>query len=88
MAFFLKSSQKLDPTQLTLQAAVIYPVTSGFEFIDEGNYTNEISANDGHQASPHIARRIRLCSVAGNTVWSIVRISIAIAMVFEGSAEM
>ena len=39
-------------------------------------------------ASPHIARRIRLCGVAGNTVWSIVRTSIAIAMVFEGSAEM
>ena len=29
-----------------------------------------------------------ICTVAGNTVWSIVQISIAIAMVFEGSAEM
>ena len=29
-----------------------------------------------------------ICSVAGNTVWSIVQISIAIAMVFEGSTEM
>jgi hypothetical protein len=28
------------------------------------------------------------CSVAGKTVWSIVQTSIAIAMVFEGSAEM
>ena len=29
-----------------------------------------------------------ICSVVGNTVWSIVQTSIAIAMVFEGSAEM
>jgi len=37
-------------------------------------------------AGPHIARKIQLCSIAGNTVWSRVRTSIAIDMVLEGSA--
>ena len=38
--------------------------------------------------NPHIARRIQLCVVAGETVWSIVRRSIAVAMGRGGSAEM
>jgi hypothetical protein len=49
---------------------------------------NGIAHLDLHGLARILHEGSGFCSVAGNTVWSIVQTSIAIAMVFEGSAEM